>query len=207
MWLWDTPEHPHVVSLLAHILPHHNDEISVAEMRTILTLSGMRAREKAHQHRKIIPVSCNMVANTFFFFFPIAPKLILKKSPGHCNLCCEENSPRRGGHPRQREENVGHLDEPDHGFLAGCKSGSGGVAHGTRVDDGHAGRSDCLRRGWVVFFCVLGNGGSLALSARYGATLTFFPVSWHWHCCLFIYQSFSFFFFFFSFCLLCGFGP
>ena len=77
-WLWDTPEHPHVVSLLAHILPHHNDEIFVAEMRTILTLSGMRAREKAHQHRKIIPVSCNMDADPPFSFV-IAPELILKK--------------------------------------------------------------------------------------------------------------------------------
>lgn len=52
----ETPE-PHVVCALCDMVPLRDGEISVPEMRTILTLSGTRAREQGQQDRRVIPVS------------------------------------------------------------------------------------------------------------------------------------------------------
>lgn len=50
-------EPPHVVATLANKVPLRADCLSVPEMRAILTLSGFRALDEGHHHRKVVPVS------------------------------------------------------------------------------------------------------------------------------------------------------
>lgn len=56
IWVRETGE-PHMVCMLCDIKPLRDGEISVLELRTILTLSGARARNKGQQDRRVIPVS------------------------------------------------------------------------------------------------------------------------------------------------------
>ncbi|KEZ41887.1 hypothetical protein SAPIO_CDS6577 [Scedosporium apiospermum] len=58
--IWHRETHkpePHVVCALADRVPLRDDQISVPELRTILTLSGVRALDEGRGNRKRIPVT------------------------------------------------------------------------------------------------------------------------------------------------------
>lgn len=57
VWKQNTPDHPHLTCFLINLDPLRDDRLSTAEMRTILTMSGVRAADKGHENHTRIPVS------------------------------------------------------------------------------------------------------------------------------------------------------
>jgi len=70
IWQRRTPEPPHVVCALADRVPLRNDRISVPELRTILTLGGVRVVDEGYSNCKRIPVSGRLVPNVFILINP-----------------------------------------------------------------------------------------------------------------------------------------
>lgn len=185
-WIRDTPE-PHVVCTLSDIAPLRDGQVSVAELRTILTLSGMRARDEGHWDQRVIPVR-RVPLGTPYLLKTTNPAL------GHRHLGLREAVPRRHGHRRQQgRTQVRRGAHKQHHRRLGWGPGwgaeaSGRLDRGAGFDVGPAGGGAGLRG------CLTG-AACLAFSVFCFLFSFFFRFFWIFYCrrCLGTYMSWNLF--------------